>query len=209
MLKRKYDQSMDQLRGILDFPWHNREFYGAWLAQSYFYSRRVTRMLLLASAHTSLAKSKLHRRLATHASEEKGHDLLAERDIKDLGLDLQKIGEFPITKAFYGYQYFTIQNVSVESFFGWILVLEGLAITWGKEILRLVREAKSAPTRFLDIHVHEDPSHVSSAFDAVTNFDAACMPDLTANMGLTVDMYYQILCACKEFAQKESIDLSA
>jgi hypothetical protein len=202
MLKQKYDESIDRLRGVLDFPWATPEFYAAWLTQSYFYSQRVTRILLLASAYSPIAATKLHRRLHTHAGEEKGHELLAERDVKDLGFDVKEIGEFPVTRGFYSAQFFTIQHVSSESLFGWILPLEGLAIHYGKDLLALVKKSPTTPSRFLDVHVNEDPGHVDSAFDTVEAFSADKHAQIVSNMEFTVDMYFQILQKCRSYADK-------
>lgn len=205
MLKQKYDESIARLRGVLDYPWDNPEFYAAWLTQSYYYSRRVTRILLMASAHASMAASKLHRRMSIHAGEEKGHELLAERDVKDLGYTVEGIGEFPTTRGFYTTQYFTIQHVSPESLFGWIMPLEGLAIHYGRFVLERVKANPTAPTRFWDIHVDEDPDHVDSAFAAVEGFSQEHIEQICANMDFTVDMYFSILDKCKAFAESAKL----
>jgi len=201
-LRAKYDESIERLGLMLDYPWDSPEFYAAWLTQSYYYSRRVTRILLLASANSTMEQQKVHRRMMTHASEEKGHELLAERDVKDLGYDVQSIGEFSVTRGFYATQYFTIEHVSPESLFGWILPLEGLAIHYGKEIWNRVKSNTSAPTRFLDVHVNEDPDHVGSAFSTVNGMSAEHHAQICANMDFTVNTYFSILKNCREFAQQ-------
>ena len=77
MVSEQYKKVMTGLEDIMKYPWHDLGFYSCWLAQSYFYTSRSTRLLLMASAHTGLDKPVLHRRYALHAGEEKGQPFRA------------------------------------------------------------------------------------------------------------------------------------
>lgn len=199
-LRKKYDEAMQNFSRVLEYPWHDKHFYAAWCAQTYFYSRHVTRILLLAAAHTDMGSPALHKRFSAHSGEEKGHEVLAKNDAKDLGYDVQEIGEFPVTRGFYAHQYYTIEHVNSEALFGWILALEGLAMVHGKKWAKTIKASNSqAPTRFVDVHTDEDPGHVEAAFNVVAGFDAKHTPEIINNMKFTVEMYFQILNRCQEF----------
>ncbi len=200
MLKEKYEQAMREYRGVLEYPWHSAEFYAAWCAQTYYYTSHNTRILLLASAHTPMKMPALHRRFAAHSGEEKGHEVLAERDAKSLGFDVQKIGEFPVTRSFYATQYYTIAHIGVEALFGFILALEGLANEHGREWIKKIKQNSNFPTSFLDVHADEDPDHVEKAFDQIKDFDPSTAQDILVNLDFTVKTYYKILDACRDYA---------
>lgn len=198
-LKECYEEEMKRLESMLTYPWHDQKFYASWLAQSYYYTRRGTRILLLAASHFNLDATQLHRRFIDHAREEKGHELLAVRDVVDLGQSVEQIGEYASTQAFYRAQYFTIQHQAPEVLFGWILVLEGMAITWGKMIRdRVVSSGKQIPTRFLDIHVDEDPDHVDKAFEVLKAPSVARFErEICENMAASTEQYLFILDQCR------------
>lgn len=200
MLKKKYEESIERFKAVLEYPWHNKEFYAAWLTQTYSYSRHVTRILMLASVKSPHENVKMHRRFHVHAGEENNHELLAERDVKDLGYDVKTIGEFPITNGFYATQYYTIEYVSPESLFGWILPLEGLALHYGQGMWDRVQQTPKMPDRFLKVHVNEDPDHVASALKTVENFNPKQEEQVCKNIEFTVDTYFRIMEACKQYA---------
>lgn len=203
MLKKKYDECIERLGVITEYPWHEPAFYAAWLTQSYYYSRQVTRILLMASAHSPLENNLMHKRFDVHAGEERGHEALAERDVKDLGFDVKKIGEFPVTTGFYSTQYHIIQHISPEALFGWILPLEGIAIHYGKAVAEKAAKKPGTPSRFFNVHVDEDPDHVESAFSVVKNFPPEAQEQVVRNMEFTVDMYIRILDCCREFSAQQ------
>lgn len=202
-IKSKFDQKLSAFAAIRDYPWSNKEFYAAWLSQSFFYSRQVTRLLLSAASRFDLERGHLHKRFVDHAREEKGHEILATRDVADLGYRIEDIGEFSITRAFYQSQYFAVQSISPEALFGWILPLEGLAIAWGKEVRTLVKsQNEDRPTRFLDIHVDEDPDHVEKAMEILTSCELSRHEKaILDNMDFTVDLYFEILDGCEEWSR--------
>lgn len=198
MIEASYKKSIENMANIMTFPWHDSSFYAAWLSQTYFYASRSTRLLLMAAAHMEMDLPVLHRRFSAHASEEKGHEVLARRDLEVLGYSLQKIREFPVTKAFYATQFYQVQNESAEILMGWILPLEGLAIENGAQIREIIVKAHpKAPTQFLNVHVDEDPDHLTSAFAALKTLPEGRQQAVIDNMTLTVDMYLKILEECK------------
>ncbi len=201
MLSKSYQEAMSKLSTIMEYPWHDLNFYSCWLAQSYFYTSRSTRLLLMAASHATMEQSALHRRFAIHATEEKGHELLAVRDLKDLGWDIQTIGEFPMTTAFYATQFYKVQNQSSQLLMGWVLPLEGVAVEYGEKIRDAVKKHHpKASTRFLDIHIGEDEAHVAEAIKAIETIPKEEMPGIINNIETTADMYLRVLDQCKEKA---------
>ncbi len=203
-IENKYNKVIGDLEAVLSYPWDNSEFYAAWLAQTYYYTSRATRLLLMAAAHCKMDQSVLHRRLAIHAGEEKGHELLAERDLKDLGFDVKNMPEFTATVALYATQFYKVQNESVDVFMGWVLPMEGIAIEYGAKIREKACSNKSqkVPTRFLDIHVDEDPGHMESAFKAIKALKPESQEMMLQNMEVTKDLYLGMLDACHKQVMK-------
>lgn len=203
-IKDVYQDCMRDFEKVMSFPWKDPDFYAAWLAQTYYYTRRGTRILLLASAHFGVDQNPLHSRFSKHAQEEKGHEVLAQRDCAGLGHDVEEIGEFATTKAFYRTQYYTVQNEGAETLFGWILALEGLAVHWGEHMQKKVKEGDTArPTSFLDVHVGEDPDHIEVAFETLEKCDLKRFgPSIVENMKMSVDLYCAILQDCQKWSQQ-------
>lgn len=207
-IEKKYRQVMDQMAAMLNYPWEKPEFYAAWLSQTYYYTSRSSRLLLMASARCDMNQSILHRRFSTHATEEKGHEILAQRDLADMGYDAKTLPEFSVTTSFYATQFYKIQNECSENFMGWIFPLEGIAVEHCGQIRDRLRAA-GLPTRFLDVHVDEDVDHVESAFKAVKNLTPEQEKGLLTNMDLTKDMYLMMLDECQKRGGQLSKSLKA
>lgn len=207
-ISERYHSIITDLAAIKEYPWHDADFYAAWLSQSYFYSAITCKVLLMGAAHCSPEQAPLQRRLAKHSTEERGHEQLALRDLSDLGYKPENIGEFPVTTALYATQIYKLQNVSVEPLMGWILPLEGIAVEFGSAIREKVSQAK-LPTRFLDIHVDEDPDHVTSAFKTIESLNPEMQADTMKNMEMTRDFYFGILNDCRKYAHNKKMNPSA
>jgi hypothetical protein len=152
----------DRARSV---AWDDRSTYAEYLAQTYYYVCHSTRLLAAAAVHFGVDQEKLHHRFLKHAAEERSHHLLAQRDLAKLGFSLEDFPELPSTSALYEPQYHRIQSVSPLAMFGYILALEGNAVTYGPMAYAAVRQAHGdAPTSFLRVHAEEDPSHLDTAF---------------------------------------------
>lgn len=207
-VSEKYHAIINDLAAIQEYPWHDADFYAAWLCQSYYYSAMTCKVLLMGAAHCGPDQAPLQRRLSKHSTEERGHELLALRDLADMGFKPEQIGEFPVTTALYSVQLYKLQNVSVEPLMGWILPLEGIAVEFGKSLRDQAANAKF-PTRFLDIHVDEDPDHVESAFKTIENLNPEQQSATMKNMEITRDFYFGILNDCRKYAQNKKTNPTA
>ncbi|KYG63707.1 hypothetical protein AZI86_12825 [Bdellovibrio bacteriovorus] len=207
-VSEKYHSIINDLAAVQKYPWHDRDFYAAWLAQTYYYSSMSCNVLLMGAAKCGPKQAPMQRRLSKHSTEERGHEILALRDLTDMGFKPEQIGEFPVTTALYAVQLYKLQNVSVEPLMGWILPLEGIAVEFGKAIREQVAKA-NYPTRFLDIHVDEDPDHVESAFKTAETLDPDKLADTMKNMEMTRDFYLGILDDCQKYAQRKKSNPTA
>jgi hypothetical protein len=187
-----------------DLPWENVNSYSEWLAQTYFFVTKSTRLLALASAHTNKDQEKLHYRFIEHASEEKAHDRLLVNDLKQLGKTIDDFEEFSQTGAFYQAQYYWIQHVNSASFMGYIYILEGLAVMCGKEAYERVlgTHGKKAGS-FLLVHSNEDIDHLQKAEEQIKKLDKTDFESFMENLRLSAGLYEQILIGCQKKASEK------
>lgn len=178
-------------------PWHDKMVYGAFLAQTTYYVSHSTRLLALAASRFALSEEPLHRRFIKHATEEMSHEILAMRDLKALGLALDQFPEFPATRAFYQTQYYMIEHVSPWSFWGYILMLEGLAVAkgnWLFETLKQHHGEKAAS--FVKVHAAEDVGHMAEAVKALRALPDRERPFIAAQIASSCFYYCTILAQC-------------
>ena len=91
-------------------------------------------------------------------------------DIKSLGFDPAELPVLPETKAFYQCQYYWIERVSPMSFYGYILYLEGLAATHGKDVTqRVIAQHGARSSTFFKVHSEEDENHLEEAFTRLSH----------------------------------------
>jgi thiaminase len=148
------------------FPWHSRDAYADWLAQTYFYVRHSTRLLAAAAARLDFGEigDALHYRFAAHITEEKKHEQLCVHDLKQLGLSLDPFRERHSTRLFYEPQYYKIEHQSPSVLFGYIVALEALGPAYGRPIVKAVTEAFGPKcAAFLKVHTEEDEDHIEKA----------------------------------------------
>lgn len=192
------------------YPWEDRKLYAQWLAQTYYYVRHSTRLLALASSHMPLQFEPQHLRFADHLQEERGHDLMAKKDLENLGFSIADFPELSETAAFYQTQYFWIQHQGVFSFFGWILSLEGSAVGVGKDVYARVQKAHGDKCSiFLRVHTREDEEHLPKAFEQLQALPEAQQALVCRNMILSTDIYCKILAAGQASVSGTSLSRSA
>jgi hypothetical protein len=170
--------------------WDDKATYADYLAQTYYYVCHSTRLLAAAAALFGVDREKLHHRFLKHAAEERSHHLLAQRDLAKLGYSLSDFPELPSTSALYETQYYRIEHVGPLAMFGYILALEGNAVTYGPMAYAAARKAHGdAPTGFLRVHAEEDPSHLDTAFAMIEPLTADEQRLVLENTRFSVAMY--------------------
>lgn len=181
-----------------DSPWQ----YGAWLWQTHYFVCHSTRLLALAASRFPSSQSDMHSRFLSHASEEKGHEILALKDYKALREQHDELPaameELTSTQLFYESQYYWIEHRDPSSFFGYILILEGMASTLGKGIHETTRDAfGDACATFLKVHAEEDPDHIRKAIQSVEKLPDHAVAEVIRNLKLSSEAYIGI---CRDIA---------
>ncbi|MEY4513589.1 MAG: hypothetical protein RLZZ450_5711 [Pseudomonadota bacterium] len=166
-MKALLETCVAQLQAALEaFPWRERQAYGDWLAQTYFYVRHSTRLLAAAAGRFPQGDrgDALHYRFASHIAEEKRHERLAVHDLQQLGLALSQFPERHATRLFYEPQYYKLEHESPATLFGYILPLEAIGPAYGKQVCSMV-VAEFGPKcdAFLRVHAEEDDDHIAKA----------------------------------------------
>jgi uncharacterized ferritin-like protein (DUF455 family) len=182
-------------------PWQDKTVYGAFLAQTNYYVSHSTRLLALAASRFRFTEEQLHRRFIKHATEEMSHETLALRDLKHLGFALKQFPEFPATRAFYQTQYYMIEHVSPWSFLGYILMLEGLAITKGPWLFNEITQYHGEKAgSFVKVHAAEDIGHVADAEKAMAALPEAERPLVIEQIANSCFHYCTMLQQCTAHA---------
>lgn len=204
-LKKFFDQTLMQAGPeLMEMPWESKEFYSMWLSQTYHYVNHSTRLILMAGAHFDHSKDAFHRRFIDYCREERNHEKLAVNDIKGLGLSLADLPELTSTKCFYQSQYYWIQNKSAVSFFGYILALEGIAVTYGSKFFeRAIAAHGPKAVSFLKVHVNEDVEHVAMAFEHLKDINQTELIQIQENMVQSMETYKTMLVNCAHFQKKK------
>jgi hypothetical protein len=180
------------------FPWESRDAYAAFLGQTYYFARMTTRLLALAGSLMDVGEQELHERFLAHAREERGHDEILVGDLNHLGVPIERIPEFGATAAFYQVQYYWIEHRSPKSLFGYILLLEGMAVAHGTAVHeRLLRHYGSSSTRFFKVHTESDPDHVERALSRVQQLGNPDQALIARNLEVSADLYTAIIASSR------------
>ena len=193
--KKLFDETMRELETVCrDFPWETKEAYGTWLAQTYFFVLHSTRLLALTAANFSLQDNEPHQRFLHHIDEEKSHEMLALKDLQHLKMPIASFRELAETSALYQAQYYWIEHKSPFAFFGYIMALEGFAVSCGKHVYSRVRKAHGdKATLFVKVHAEEDVGHLEKAFEQIDKIPQAEFSAFVENFRFSAHFYCRML----------------
>lgn len=199
----------DELKATADvmvaMPWENRAFYRSYLTQTYHFVVHSTRLLAYAGGCVRPGEDSLHRRLCAHIGEEKGHDRLALRDLKQMGFDGDLEAEMAQTRNLYETQYYKILHQHPSALFGYILALEGVASRVCPLFMERVYKAHGIEASlFLKLHVEEDPGHVEEAFHEIAKMDPQSHALIMQNLAQSFANYRSFLTAIAEKTARSS-----
>lgn len=169
----------------------DKDIYAEWLAQTYFFVRHSTPLLGFALPH--LKDDDLKRHFEHHLGEEERHDLLALKDIERLGKKIDQFQEMNMTKAFYQSQYYRISFENGTALLGYILLLEGMAVTWGQKMYEEIKDVHKNSILFLKVHAEEDPHHLDGAIETIMRLSAAEQRLIIDNMKYSDEIYKSML----------------
>lgn len=180
---------------VLTANWQDKAFYSKYMKQTYgFTSRSVELLNYIANNldHVPL----LQKRFQEHSQEENGHESLAIKDIRNLGIDPDSIQVNEETKNFIEAQ-FKMAIECPESVLGWIIMLETLPITVGREITEKVsKKFGENAAIFLKLHCEEDEDHIQSAWDALELLPKESINQIKINFDISYDLYIKMLNSC-------------
>lgn len=201
-----FKKRLEQFKSeMLDFPWADKQAYGDWLSQTYYFVNETQTLLSLAAARSE-KNSKLQARFIEHAGEEKGHDKLLLLDLKGLGGTPEQHPELPATSSFYQAQYYWIDNKDPRAFFGYIILLEGLAAMYGPKMCEAVTKAHGKPAaHFLRVHSEEDVDHIEKAIQEVENFDELTYRAVVKNFEHAAACYRWMLSEVTQRTSKKKV----
>lgn len=199
MLETSFKQSMTILeKNLLEFDLNNKYAYANFLAQTYYYVSHSTRLLAFAAGMYKGDEEKLFRRYIKHISEEASHEILALKDLEELGFTIEQFHELPETKNLWEAQYYKVLHTDPTSFMGYILALEAFACNYFPGFLVKLQEAYgSKAVRFVKVHAEEDPDHVTKAYEFIESLSDNRKDEIAKNVLQTAKSYSYMLNACQ------------
>jgi hypothetical protein len=179
---------------VLAFPWENRQAYGHWLAQTYYFVRHTTSFLGLTASRFGHWRRELQYHQLQHLRGEADHDMLLLNDLGKLGFKFQDFPELPETAALYQMQYYFIEHENPSSHFGYAYCLEGLAAKKIELFYKRVEESFSSDAcTFLHVHMIEDQDHFEDGLAVLNELTQVEADSFQRNLQQTASLYIHIL----------------
>lgn len=182
----------------------NPKVYGNFLAQSYYYVCHSTRLLSFAAGLLKKNEEPHFRRFIKHIAEENAHEVLAERDLKELGMSPSDFAHLPETKALWEPQYYKVLHESPLSLMGYIIALEYFSSVYLPKFYEAVKDAHGEKASlFLKVHAEEDPDHTEKAIALTSQLSLELQEIIMANVIQTAKSYANMITACGESAHPQ------
>lgn len=155
------------VRAVKKFDWENKEKYGRYLKQTHTFVTHS--VLLLANSAKLVTDENIKKDLEHHIAEEKGHEKLAERDLKTLGYDLETFEAMPESMAMYQRIYKESEEVDpIAPLMGYAVALEGLSAKVALEITQRVEKAHGkGSASFIKLHGEVDQDHSKESVEGL------------------------------------------
>ncbi|MCB0356844.1 MAG: iron-containing redox enzyme family protein [Bdellovibrionales bacterium] len=189
---------------ILSVQWDKKEGYIDYLAQTFYYVSHSSRIMSIVAGHLPEKHEETHKAILKHASEERGHQFAALKDLERLGAKIDQYPEHPETRMFWEPQYYKAQFSPLD-FYGYALMLEGTAVLAGRKILEKVEPAHGTKAcGFLRLHCEEDPAHLDMLFNLFNKYNESELIGIRNNCHQSFKAYYNMLrVTLGESAKKE------
>lgn len=145
----------------------SRELYARYLINVYKYAQHSPKVIALAASRCMSSHPLLAKYLLIHAEEERGHDLWALADLRDLGVEAsvaQACYPVPSCSAMIAMMYYTAGYANPVGLYGWLYVLEAMGDDVGSMIAQKVDERmnlQGKALRFLAGHGVNDIEHTA------------------------------------------------
>lgn len=183
----------------------DKKVYANWLAQTYYFVSHSVRLSALGASKLDV-DCPIGKRMQAHTMEEKGHHVLAEKDIQKLGYQLKDFPAFGVTNAFYQSQYYKVLFEHPYHLLGQIFMLEAFSVDAGPQMWATVKQSHGElACHFVRVHANEDIDHVKKALEAIESFPAEQKKGVTENFKQACELYYMILRSVNESAFQQII----
>ncbi|NQZ58706.1 MAG: iron-containing redox enzyme family protein [Lentisphaeraceae bacterium] len=177
-------------------PWSDKSFYTNYLAQTFYYVQHSTKLLALGAALMDYKDKAFEKRFIEHIAEEGSHELLALRDLQNMGHKIEDISELPETRMAWESQYYKIQNKDPLALMGYILFLEYVAVSICPSIVKKVKDSFDGPVAFVKLHGEEDIDHVQKAIDVIESLSEERKKIIYENYEQSALSFKYMLLAC-------------
>ncbi len=160
------------VRSVLDGT-VSRTRYARYLMNVYQYARHSPVVIALAASRCMGSHPNLAKYLLVHAEEERGHDLWALADLRELGVEEHEArSRFPVPacSAKIAMMYYTAGYANPVGLFGWLYVLEAMGDDLGSTIARRLDEGlqlQGRALRFLAGHGVNDVEHTAGLTEQI------------------------------------------
>lgn len=202
----QFEKRLNKSKQIIDsLNWENKDFYANYLAQTYYFVCYSTRLLARSISTFSIEEENMYARFVEHIKEENYHEKIAKKDLDLLGYNIKGFEELSYTKTFWESQFFKIDKYGGYALLGYILYLEAVAVRCFDDVYkRLSKSYGDKCTKFVKVHVAEDPSHVEHAKELINSMDTSRKAIIWENFYQTADIYEQIL---MQILEKMTVDI--
>lgn len=200
-MKHEYYEYPISLMGnaINRFDISNPKIYGNFLAQTYYYVSHSTRLLAFAAGLMKSEDEHHFRRFVKHIAEESSHEVLAEKDLEDLGMHPNEFYHLPETRALWEPQYYKTLHESPLALMGYIIALEYFSCTHLPLFYQKVsRIYGNKAGRFVKLHAEEDPEHIEKALALTSTLPASLQEVVLVNIVQTAKTYTSMIEACEK-----------
>ena len=139
--------------------------YVRYLLNAYYYAQYSPKIMALAASRCIDSHPDLGAYLLHHANEERGHDLWALEDLRDLGVneaEARSARPVPACAAMVGYVHYVAGFSNPVGVFGWMYVLEAVGSDLGAVVadrLKTMVGGSTAGLRFVTGHGVTDVRH--------------------------------------------------
>jgi pyrroloquinoline quinone (PQQ) biosynthesis protein C len=184
-LYQTFDASIDELgKKLVAYPWHDRDAYISWVAQTFYLVNHTSRLLCLSAARCNDGEDEeLLKKTLWHLKEEWGHEEIARTDLRHLGLDIAEVPELAQTSLLYQANYYFIHQWGPYSILGYSLMLEGLAAAKGHEVTAILTKLYGPKAcKFFKVHAEEDDGHVKAGMEFMTKVSPAVLTAIHKNL---------------------------
>lgn len=186
-IKEIYETEIKKLVDTVDkFPWEDKDAYALFLKQAFAWVRESSPLLSIAGARLErYPEIKMNARFQAHfmktAMEELGHELDCRRDLEFLGFEFDSVPLLGSTKSMFATAYYVVQNENPLTHYGYVLMLEGIAVERASMIAEKVSGHFGGAGKFLQLHGDEDPAHLSGVFKTLELIEPEHMPAIIEN----------------------------